>query len=139
MFRYQEDYESTLPDLLNGSARRETLLKILAGSASLNPQQSTPISKLGSVIRTDNLRLLPREPTVYTYHIPRSIWEWMRLYRTEGHHSVPTFMFPDIMAGPDLVFILENRPAMGKEEEEPHGTLPQPFSPSEKIVVAAQV
>ncbi|EEU36522.1 uncharacterized protein NECHADRAFT_81200 [Fusarium vanettenii 77-13-4] len=115
MFRYQEDYESTLPDLLNGSARRETLLKILAGSASLNPQQSTPISKLGS------------------------IWEWMRLYRTEGHHSVPTFMFPDIMAGPDLVFILENRPAMGKEEEKPHGTLPQPFSPSEKIVVAAQV
>jgi hypothetical protein len=63
----------------------------------------------------------------------------MRLYRTEGHHSIPTFMFPDIMAGPDLVFILENRSAIGKEEKEPHGTLQQPFSPSEKIVVAAQV
>ncbi|KAI8670026.1 hypothetical protein NCS56_00806500 [Fusarium sp. Ph1] len=115
MFRYQKDHVSTLPDLLNGSARREALLKILAGSVSLDPQQGTSISKLGT------------------------IWDWMRLYRTEGHHSVPTFMFPDIMAGPDLVFILENRPAIGKAEEEPHGTLRQPFSPSEKIVVAAQV
>ncbi|KAH7235127.1 hypothetical protein B0J15DRAFT_471362 [Fusarium solani] len=139
IFRYQKDHVSTLPDLLNGSARREVLLKILAGSVSLNPQQGTPISKLGSVIRTDNLKLLPREPAVYTYHTPSTIWEWMKLYRTEGHHSIPTFMFPDIMAGPDLVFILENRSAIGKEEKEPHGTLQQPFSPSEKIVVAAQV
>ncbi|KAI8717224.1 hypothetical protein NCS52_00797600 [Fusarium sp. LHS14.1] len=115
MFRYQDDHASTLPDLLNGPARREALLKILSKSVSLNPQQSTPISKLGT------------------------IWEWMRLYRTEGCHSVPIFMFPDIMAGPDLVFILESQPVAGKEEEEPRGTSQQPFRPSEKIVVAAQV
>ena len=139
MFRYQEGYASTLPDLLNGSACREALLKILAESVSLNPQQSTPLSKLGSVIGTDNLKLLPREPTVYTYHTPRTIWKWMSLYRTEGHHLVPTFMFPGIMAGPDLVFILESQPAVGKEEEEPRGTLQQPFIPSEKIMVAEQV
>lgn len=80
--------------------------------------------------------MLPREPTVYTYHTPSTIWDWMRLYRTEGHNSVPTFMFPDIMAGPDLVFILENRPTV---EDELRGTsLQEPFSPSQKIVVAAQ-
>lgn len=51
--------------------------------------------------------VLAHSPTEYAYQPYRTIWDWMKQYRTRGPQSTTRFLFPDKFAGPDLVFVLE--------------------------------
>jgi hypothetical protein len=96
---------SGIPDLLNGSARRETLLSLLAESLTFN-RETDQLSNLRLTIDVGNFTL-SESSNVFKYDSPGTIWSWMKQYRVEGQTSTPTFMFPDINSGPDLLFILE--------------------------------
>jgi hypothetical protein len=116
-----------IPDILNGSARRETFLSLLAESLTLDPEIDQ-FYNLRSSTDVDNFKL-SESSNVFKYDYPRTIWSWMKQHRVEGQTSTPTFMFPDINSGPDLIFILEGN----KDRQQP---FPQNIS---KISVAVQV
>ncbi|KAF5553503.1 hypothetical protein FNAPI_6735 [Fusarium napiforme] len=52
---------------------------------------------------------LPESQTTFKHEIPGTIWDWLRQQRSGDQASAPTFMFPDINAGPDLVFSLQKQ------------------------------
>ncbi|KAH7002977.1 hypothetical protein EDB82DRAFT_564211 [Fusarium venenatum] len=107
MLRRQSFDGTVLPDLLDGAKRRGTLLQRFGEAKRLNIQ-SGQASTLRAVVQITDYAL-PETSTVFEYRNPSTIWKWMGDFRTKGSGSTPTFMFPDINAGPDLIFVLEER------------------------------
>ncbi|QGI98587.1 hypothetical protein CEK26_011656 [Fusarium fujikuroi] len=95
------------PSLLERSSHRETLLKYLSESIAIdsNTQQ---MFKLSSVIRISDFSL-PESQKAFRYETPGTIWDWLKQQRSGDQVSTPTFMFPNINAGPDLVFLLQKQ------------------------------
>jgi hypothetical protein len=62
--------------------------------------------KLSTVVRISDFSL-PESQTIFKHETPGTIWNWMKQHRSGDQASSPTFMFPDINAGPDLVFLLQ--------------------------------
>jgi hypothetical protein len=70
--------------------------------------------KLSSVVRISDFSL-PESQVTFNYETPDTIWNCMKQKRPGDQASSPTFMFPDINAGPDLVFLLQKQ-MIGSEE-----------------------
>ncbi|KAF5679155.1 hypothetical protein FHETE_896 [Fusarium heterosporum] len=131
MLRLRPSNASTLPDLLNGSARRETLLNLLSSSVMFD-SESGQLSNLKSIVDMSEFGLSD-SPSFFNYDYSGTIWKWMKQYRVEGQTSTPTFLFPDINAGPDLVFILEGN---DHRKQHPEQTC---LESTRKILVAVQI
>ncbi|CVK96763.1 uncharacterized protein FMAN_11092 [Fusarium mangiferae] len=93
--------------LLERSSHRESLLKYLSESIAIdsNTQQ---MFKLSSVVRISDFSL-PESQKAFRYETPCTIWDWLKQQRSGDQVSTPTFIFPDINAGPDLVFLLQKQ------------------------------
>ncbi|KAF5000254.1 hypothetical protein FGRMN_1886 [Fusarium graminum] len=131
MLRPRPSNISTMPDLLNGSARRETLLNLLSGSLALD-SEADKLFNLKSRVDMSEF-VLSDSSSVFEYDYSGTIWKWMNQYRVAGQTSTPTFLFPDINAGPDLVFILERNDCRKRNPEQ---TCLESLS---KILVAVQI
>ncbi|KAF4963152.1 hypothetical protein FSARC_8805 [Fusarium sarcochroum] len=136
MFRCQSSSGSDIPDLLDGSARREVLLRLLAESVLLDSRTDRFLN-LKSMIQLNDFAL-SESPTILKYQTPGTIWSWMRQCRIEGRISTPTFMFPDINAGPDLIFVLEDQ-ATTLHSDGQHGSRQMLFENTKKVFVAVQI
>ena len=133
----RRSYDGTaLPDLLDGAKRRGVLLEELSEAVRLDVD-GNEAGNLGDVVGIDGYAL-PEVPIVFEYQASNSIWKWMRQFRLQGPGSTPTFMFPDINAGPDLIFVLENQPSMSDTDIGQISTNLQPQD-GERIFVAVQV
>ncbi|KAJ4022731.1 hypothetical protein NW752_000060 [Fusarium irregulare] len=127
---------TVLPDLLNRAKRRGVLLKQFGKAIRLDTENDKA-SILGAVVTIDSYAL-PEVRTVFEYDTYGTIWKWMSHFRLKGPGSTPTFMFPDINAGPDLIFILERQPPISVTDA--NQTLPSMrFQNTEKLFVAVQV
>lgn len=136
MLRRQSYDGTVLQDLLEGAKRRGVLLEQFARAIQVNAENSEA-KTLGAVVTIDNYAL-PEVPTVFEYQSSGTIWKWMKQYRLKGPGFTPTFMFPDINAGPDLIFILEKRPSISGTATDQISTSLQPQD-GERIFVAVQV
>ncbi|RBR14244.1 hypothetical protein FVER53590_29555 [Fusarium verticillioides] len=107
LLRHQRLVETDQPSLLERSSHRESLLKCLSESTAtgFNTQH---LLKLSSVVRITDFSL-PESQTTFKHDTPGTIWDWLRQQRSGDQTSAPTFMFPDINAGPDLVFSLQKQ------------------------------
>ena len=136
MLRRQSYDGIVLPDLLDGAKRRGVLLEQFAKAIQVNAEHSEA-GILGAVVTIDNYAL-PEVPTVFEYQTSSTVWKWIKQYRLKGPGSTPTFMFPDINAGPDLIFILEKQPSISDTDTDQISTSLQPQD-RERIFVAVQV
>ncbi|RBR24900.1 uncharacterized protein FIESC28_02318 [Fusarium coffeatum] len=133
----RQSYDGTaLPDLLDGAKRRGVLLEELGKAIRLDTD-GNEAGNLGAIVKIDGYAL-PEVPTVFEYQTTGTIWKWMRQFRLKGSGSTPTFMFPDINAGPDLIFVLEKQPSMSDTDTDQISTNLQPQD-GERIFVAVQI
>lgn len=134
LLRHQRLVETDQPSLLERSSHRESLLKCLSESTAtgFNTQH---LLKLSSVVRITDFSL-PESQTTFKHETPGTIWDWLRQQRSGDQTSAPTFMFPDINAGPDLVFSLQkqstNSGGRNVRQSRPTGQL-------NKLVIISQV
>ncbi|KAF4501921.1 hypothetical protein FAGAP_1896 [Fusarium agapanthi] len=71
---------------------------------------STVYSDVNSLIKLASQVSWKGPPNkTYKHETPGTIWDWMKQQRSGDQVSTPTFMFPDINASPDLVFLLQKQ------------------------------
>ncbi|KAJ0140383.1 hypothetical protein HZ326_16703 [Fusarium oxysporum f. sp. albedinis] len=122
------------PSLLETSSQSENLWKHLSKAVVLDSKTQGLLS-LNSVIRISDFSL-PELQTSFKHETPGTIWNWMKQHRSGDQASSPTFMFPDINAGPDLVFLLQKQ----LTDSEGHNTHEsRQIAHNNRIVIISQI
>jgi hypothetical protein len=134
LLRHQRLVETDQPSLLERSSHRETLLKCLSESTAIG-SNTQHMLKLSSAVRVADFSL-PESQTTFKHETPGTIWDWLRQQRSGDQPSAPTFMFPDINAGPDLVFSLQKQ---STNSERRNVRQSRPTGQLNKLVIISQV